>query len=552
MSSATDRRSFALKAAVLFALGALGGTILYGWLARDLVRSAYDGASYDWLNRIVARNRAAHPGRELDFYLHRADGLHGLLLFALAVAYLALVAWIYRSRTRAILREFFLEPIGPLNLAFFRIVLFSVLCIALARSHAVEFARLPAEFLVPPAGAKLLVELIPPTPSSAQLAQVLALASSSLALIGLFSRTSAWLTCVFALYALGLPQCYGKVNHYHHVVWFSALLGSSPCGDALSIDAWVRRVRRRRLGLAPAPPAPSVRYSLPLRIVWLAMGVAYFFPGFFKLLWGGFPWALSHNMHWLIYQKWFEIGDWRPALRLDLVPLLPQAGALLSMLIELFFIVLVLHRVTRRFAAVGGLLFHTGILALMNIWFWTMQACYASFLNVEWLVNRLRPTRGSTPGEASARELPRATVLVGSVILLGALLAGFRQIGSGWPFASYPTFAGFPGRTAARLVARAVIEDGGGTESETPVDFSAAWRAFTQVRFAGLLRGVLAEPDAALRSRKLELLWQVLVELDPALERVKRVRFYKETFDVHPDRVGDGPSHRSLVEELRR
>jgi hypothetical protein len=41
---------------------------------------------------------------------------------------------------------------------------------------------------------------------------------------------------------LGLPQCFGKVNHGGHARMLCALaLSLSPCGDALSLDALIRR-----------------------------------------------------------------------------------------------------------------------------------------------------------------------------------------------------------------------------------------------------------------------------------------------------------------------
>lgn len=76
--------------------------------------------------------------------------------------------------------------------------------------------------------------------------------SALAAMVGFRARTAAGIWAVLAVWTLGIPNLYGKVDHYHHLVWFAVLLASSPCADALSLD----RARRR----APNPTV-HVRYG---------------------------------------------------------------------------------------------------------------------------------------------------------------------------------------------------------------------------------------------------------------------------------------------------
>ncbi|MFE1744162.1 hypothetical protein [Coleofasciculus sp. H7-2] len=104
-------------------------------------------------------------------------------------------------------------------------------------------------------------------------------------MIGLFSRTSALLTAFIGFYALGIPQFFGKVDRDHHLLWFSAILAASRCGDYFSGDAIFTAWKRADRGVVE-PPSSSSIYALPLRFVWLLLGIIYFFLGFWKF-WTG-------------------------------------------------------------------------------------------------------------------------------------------------------------------------------------------------------------------------------------------------------------------------
>jgi predicted DCC family thiol-disulfide oxidoreductase YuxK len=295
----------------------------------------------------------------------------------------------HRRLLRHRVQQFFTVTTHPLNLAVFRIVFFASFFLSIDPGQVVWFSQLPEQLQFAPSGWGGLLEILPLSPpwawSASQLCRLFALT----ALIGLRTRTSALLTAILGIYVLGIPQFFGKVNHYHHLIWFALVLAASRCGDAFSIDAvtaaW-KRADRREI----EPPGPAQSYALPLRWVWLLMGVIYFFPGFWKLALSGFDWAFSDNFKFQLYAKWLELGGWQPFFRLDQYPLLYQPMALGAILFELSFIALIFWPRLRPLAIVGGLGFHTMVGLFMQITsFWTLQVSYVAFLDWQRLCYRL-------------------------------------------------------------------------------------------------------------------------------------------------------------------
>ena len=298
----------------------------------------------------------------------------------------------YRDWTRGVLHDFFLTATRPLNLALYRIVLFATIFLDLDRDAnpavVTFFAGLPKDLQFPPPGTGPLLEVLPISEPLARLALHGITAFSFLAMIGLFTRTAAWLAVACMLYGLGIAQFYGQTNHYHHMIWFAAILGASRCGDVLSVDALLSARRRAGRGEPLEPPAEAVAYTLPLRFVWVLLGLIYFFPGFWKYWRSGFDWAFSDNFQNQLHLKWMQ-RDWLPALRIDRVPLLCYAAALGAMVWELSFLPAVFFRNTRLAVALVGALFHVGTRVLMHISFWTLQTSYLSLFNWDGIFRRL-------------------------------------------------------------------------------------------------------------------------------------------------------------------
>jgi hypothetical protein len=333
------------------------------------------------------------------------------------------------------------------RLALFGSILFSLLVINDPLPGEGEwFAGLPPELIITPTGIRFVLNrlgLEPATlldPAAVRVASRVFLASCVTGLVGLFSRTSAGVAALSGVYALGAAQFYGKVDHYHHWIWFAALLAVTPCGDALSFDSIIRR--------HPVPSSAAC-YALPLRFVWLLMGLLYFFAGFWKLWDCGHAWFSSDNLANMMRSSWLENGLKQPYPLFLHYPALYKTGGLLTIVFEMSFILLVFLPRWRWLAPVGGILFHLSTWASVGIFFWDLLILYAAF--VDWaILFRVRPGAST-----SMKHSVVPCVLVGAALAMRKLLFGIRKETSGWPLACYPTFAYFCGPERIDLVCEA-------------------------------------------------------------------------------------------------
>ncbi len=303
-------------------------------------------------------------------------------------AYLVTLMGLYARTTRRLVVDFFSAVAHPLNLAVFRIVFFWMMFNMIDLETQVWYSQIPRILIDAPRGLDTLLPLLPINPTLVIITSVVFTAACFTSMIGLFTRISTVTTLVAGMYALSIPQFYGKVNHMHHLLWFLAILAASRCGDALSVDAMVAAWRRADKGQTE-PPGPARVYALPLRITWLLIGIIYFFPGWRKAWDGGVDWALSDNLKYHMYAKWFDLNSWTPAFRIDQYPLLYQLSAVGTIVFELGFIVLLFFPLLRPALALGGLLFHTMIYEIMRISFRSLQMCYVVFFDWFGILQRI-------------------------------------------------------------------------------------------------------------------------------------------------------------------
>lgn len=293
-----------------------------------------------------------------------------------------------RGRVKDTINRFFTESTHPLNLAIFRIVIFLTLIQLIDVPKLVWYSQMPKELLSLPGNLGWLFHYLPIEPNVALVTSILMLVFCITGAVGLFSRTSALLVTILGFYVLGLPQLWGKVSHYNHLLWFPAILAVSRCGDYLSVDAVVAAWRSADRGTVD-PPSSAKIYALPLRFVWLLIGVMYFFPGFWKLWRSGYQWAWSDNITFHMYKKWFELGGWTPIIRIDQYPLFNRMSGLWTILWEISFIFLIFLPKWRPFAIFMGLLFHNMTQLFMRISFWRLQVCYVAFFDWQRIFQRL-------------------------------------------------------------------------------------------------------------------------------------------------------------------
>jgi hypothetical protein len=212
----------------------------YAFWAPSFIESIYEQRSWPALNRL------AHPDRhDLAHYLSKGRIVFTRVLLGILVITAGLLAWAYRQRLTAFLHRFLYAADWAVNLACFRIALFAALLYGLATEADVMllFSRMPDELRVAPFGLGWLLPWLTFSSEGTSFLLIVATIVCVSGLVGFCARTSAGLAFVLALYLFGVPQCFGKIAHNsHYLIWFSALLAVSPCGDALSVDAlWAAR-----------------------------------------------------------------------------------------------------------------------------------------------------------------------------------------------------------------------------------------------------------------------------------------------------------------------
>ena len=388
MSTTKEKlRKRALVATGIFAALMLGGALFYALFAEPFLRVMNGFVSSETLSKLVA---PPQDTPQFSLYRLQTDALFALYILACTFGLLLSLAAIYYRQVRGLITRFFSAEAHPLTLALFRIVLFTFAAFLYSRDYYLLFSRLPEEFLSPPLGMNWILSALPLSPGTVTWAYYLFFFSSLMAAIGAYTRFFASAALISGLYVLGIPNFFGKVDHYNHLVWFMAIMAVSPCADTLSVDALRRAWRDPNWS-----PQASRIYALPIRFIWLFMSVAYFFPGLYKLATGGFAWVLSDNFRNIMFRNWLSLGEWISPLRLDSYPLLYQGGAAGAVVFELTFALLIFFPRLRPVVAVVGFSFHSVTNLVMRIPFYSLQIAYLTFVDwhrvFTWLGRRFYP-----------------------------------------------------------------------------------------------------------------------------------------------------------------
>jgi hypothetical protein len=485
------------------------------------------------------------------FAVDRASFSAGLSGFALrtaigALVFGGLVTLCVRSRrVKAVLREYFRTPGSALDLAVFRILFFGFMFFMISDA-TVSAASLPADLMVALKDPLPLWRLIRPNPTLMTIAAALFRTGCIAAILGVYPRLAAAIVAVAFFYCEGVGQLFGKVNHSHHLVWTAAVLAASPLGDALSLERF--RARRKQGGAAVPPAAPSIAYSRPIRLIWLIMGVVYFYPGFWKAITAGSAWIFTANLQNRMFQKWSDDPSFSPLFRVDHFPVLLALGAFGTLVFELGWIVFVIPRRTRWISIAMGLGFHNMTRMTMNIAFWPLQIMYASFVPWQRLFDRFSARRVATaaPSETTARaeRLVPAMNWTGGIILGFALLYGAAHLDTAWPFACFPTFDAYLGDRVHDLGAYYVARDG----SERALSEERLTRALGSPRLRTLRRTLVYERNDARRDKALSAF---IAGAGPGGADSVAIRLYDEVRSLVPEIRARGPVSRELLRSVK-
>ena len=193
------------------------------------------------------------------------------------------------------LAHFLFEPSQPLNLGLGRIVFYALVLLAFVSVDHSLWSTVPDAFWMPKQFFKHLHIPVFPQDVIAGL-DVLWKVSLFFSCIGFLTRGSTALTLVLGGYLLGLPHNFGKTHHTDAVlVLIFVILAASRCGDAMSVDSWIRR-KFRNGDTRPKPLGPSSEYTWPVRSACVLLCIVFFAAGMAKLRHSGLAWILSDNM----------------------------------------------------------------------------------------------------------------------------------------------------------------------------------------------------------------------------------------------------------------
>lgn len=432
---------------------------------------------------------------------------------------------------------------AALDLAIVRVTVAVVLTLSTSVAAAPAWAALPSATRTIPLGVGWLVPLLSIDPGSVSLARIVFHLACALGALGLFTRAAWIVVSVTAFFLLLVPQLGGAVFHDHHLLWLAVILAASPCGDALSIDAWLARRR------GETRPDRSRAHGLSVRLCWIVIGLVFFFPGVHKLAEQGLGWALSDNLRNQLWWKWTQDPSLLPALRIDRQPWAIHTLGLLTIAFELTFLPLVLAPRTRAIAVIAACLFHAGTQYFMGIEFSVLWATYTMFVPWQSLLDRMRPRTGE-PRVARAEEDARTTrvLLAISTPVLGGIVA-FGAMGAmqAYPFACYPTFQWAPADHMPALELVVIHDDGAETtldrstfQEAGPRGWAMSWR----------LAGVYGDFD-----REAFVAWLDDADdhapLSHALRQAGELRVARVQIDVDPDGDHAVVARRALITLVR-
>ncbi|HUP25351.1 MAG TPA: HTTM domain-containing protein [Thermoanaerobaculia bacterium] len=432
-------------------------------------------------------------------------------------------------------------PGTAFDLAALRIAVFGALILQTLMWQGTPswFASLPEALRQPPPGWRAVGGLPFASPIAVALLEAGFVVVCLLAAAGWFTRTTTVVATLLGLYLLGLPQSFGKLNHYHHLLWIAALLAASPCSDGWSLD-------RARRG-ATAEPQPHSAYGLPLRVTWVLIGLMYLFPGLWKVVASPAGWLSGRDLVGHLHAKWHELEGFRPFLPIDQWPLLTRTLSWFTLAFELSFLPLVLWRRARPWVVGGGLLFHVGTTLTMRISFLPLVACYVAFLDwgairAKW---RRRIGRDAPGAEAGPSLSVWPAAVAGAVVLCGATLAG--ALGhDGWPFAVYPRFHYRP--PAVVPVVRAERQMPG--EAPKAVADPAFVDQLHSSRWAAIARSLISPANTLQHAARVEAVTRLYLDdgLRPSLRPCERLTVFLDLDRTHPAAADENPLRRRVLQ----
>lgn len=279
------------------------------------------------------------------------------------------------TRMRLAWDRFWFAPGSAENLGWCRLLFFAGILYLLGRR---DFSALGAVDRVfwNPIWCFRILGLDQPSPELLRPLQAVWRVALAASCIGLFTRVATVVALALGSYLLAFLACFGGSGHSKPIVVFAMCgFALSRCGDAVSVDRWLRARR------GEPSPRDSGEYRWPVRLVWVAMAIAFFAAGISKLRHSGLSWVSSDTLAILLTRSNYPLvrqvnpplmdwGTWLARHRL-----LCRAIAAGSLGIELTFPLALANRLARFVLVPAALAMQLGITAVMgpdfNLFIWS-------------------------------------------------------------------------------------------------------------------------------------------------------------------------------------
>ena len=399
----------------------------------SIIEDAFNQESFGYLNELIEKHRLKSPSeRTLEFYSQSLSSYTNRLLGIFLFTSVSIYA-LFRNRRHTIY-AFIEQKNHPVNVDVIRIVIFSFLIFANVVPKTIADYKLGKEALVPPFGWDFITSINLPALGTIEILSYIFLASCVLSLLGLFTRWSISIATLLGFFILGISQLYGKIDHTTPIMWQSmVLLMLIPHNNSvISLDNLI--FKKRSVPNETAYPYHGI-FIISVAIL---LGLNYFFPGVWKFVFSGFEWAFSENLKFKMYSKWIELDGWRPIIRIDRYPFVYQSAALLTIFFEISFVFGIFFKKIRPYLIITGLGFHVMVAVTMNIYFWSLAALYALF--IDWPKVMAIPKVKSSFRSELSRIIKKPLTVAAIIIIVMNVLAGGLLINT-WPFSVNPTFA---------------------------------------------------------------------------------------------------------------
>ena len=475
-----------------------------------------------------------------------------ILIISLGIIFLAIS--IYKKiEVLKLLTDFFNEQTYAVNLALFRIAVFSTLFFVGTKPifDVVWLSGISKDLLFPPLGYNCIsYYFLQVNQSNWLIIKLFFLLFCILSAIGLFTNISTKLATIIGFFILAFIQFYGKTYHIHHLFWFALILSASRCSDVLSIDSLIKNISKSHTDIQNTKVTCSNEYALPLRFAWLIIGIYYFFAGFWKLWTCGFSWFLTYNVKYHLYQGWSRVDMFQPIFRIDYFPIIYKASGFYTILFEMLFIFLIVIPRYRLLAIFSGLIFHIFTYFLMGISFWYLVSCYIAFFNWNALYNSLL-TSGKSSYTSNLNAKIKSVInakknflvcFIGITAILGNIYCGVLGIDT-WPFAVYPRFNFF--QPSEKLTTSIEVLDS--NNNQVYIDESLITNHFDTARWDVLLQRVAKSIDQNETEILLKSIYRLLVDHCPEIKRGKRINFFRVKISIDPDLRSKNPISKELI-----